>query len=50
MSFNTDSNKQAVEVLFSCKINSDDHPKLPLNGNEVQRFSSQKPLELFLDN
>ena len=28
MSFNPELNKQATEVLFSCKINSDDHPKL----------------------
>ena len=28
MSFNPDPNKQATEVFFSRKVNSDDHPKL----------------------
>ena len=50
MSFNPDSNKQATEVLFSRKVNSDDHPKLTFNGNQVQQCSSQKHLGLFLDN
>ena len=50
MSFNPDPNKQATEVLFSRKINSDDHPKLTFNGNQVQRCSSQKHLGLILDN
>ena len=50
MSFNPDPNKQATEVLFSRKINSDDHPKLTFNRNQVQRCSSQKHLGLILDN
>ena len=50
MSFDPDPNKQATEVLFSRKINSDDHPKLSFNGNQVQQCSSQKHLGLFLDN
>ena len=50
MSFNPDPNKQATEVLFSRKINSDDHPKLTFNGNQVPRCSSQKHLGLILDN
>ena len=50
MSFNPDPNKQSTEVLFSCKVNSDDHPKLTFNGNQVQQCSSQKCLGLFLDN
>ena len=44
MSFNPDPNKQATEVLFSRKVNSDDHPKLTFNGNQVERCSSQKHL------
>ena len=49
-SFNPDPNKQATELLFSRKVNSDDHPKLTFNGNQVQQCSSQKHLGLFLDN
>ena len=49
MSFCSDSNKQATEVLFCRKINSDDHPKLTFNGNQVQQCSSQKHVGLFLD-
>ena len=30
MSFDPDPNKQATEVLFSRKVNFDDHPKLTL--------------------
>ena len=48
MSFNPDPNKQATEVLFSRKINSDDHLKLNLNGNQVQQCSSQEHLGMFL--
>ena len=48
MSFHPDPDKQATEVLFSRKINSDDYPKLTFNGNQVQQRSSQKHLELFL--
>ena len=50
MSFNPDPNKQATEVLFSHKVNSDDHPKLTFNGNQVHQCFSQKHLGLFLDN
>ena len=50
MSFNLEPNKQAKEVLFSPKLNSDDHPKLTFNANQVQRCSSQKHFGLFLDN
>ena len=44
MSFNPDPNKQATEVLFSGKVNPDDHPELTCNGNQVQQCSSQKHL------
>ena len=35
MSFNSDPNKQATEVLFSHQTNSNDHSKLTFNGNQV---------------
>ena len=50
MPFNPDPNEQATEVLLSRKINSDGHPKLTFNGNQVQQCSSRKHLGLFLDN
>ena len=34
MSFDPDPNKQATEVLFSRKVNYDDHPKLTFNGTK----------------
>ena len=37
-------------MLFSRKVNSDDHPKLTFNGNQPQQCSSQKHLGLILDN
>ena len=49
MPFNLDPNKQATEVLFSRQVNSDDHPKLTFNGNQVQRCPSQKHLGFILD-
>ena len=39
MLFNRDPNKQATEVLFSHKINPDNHPKLPFNNDQVQQCS-----------
>ena len=50
MSFNPDPNKPATEVLISCKVNSENHLHLTLNGNQVQQCSSQKHLGLFSDN
>ena len=50
MSSNPNPNKQATEVLFSHKVNSDGHPKLNFNGNQVPQCSSQKHLGLLLDN
>ena len=50
MSFEPDPNKQTTEMLFSRKVNTDDHPKLTFNGNQVHQCSSQKHLGLFLDN
>ena len=46
-SFNPDSNKQATEVLFSGKVNSDDYPQLTFNHNPVHQLSSQKHVGLF---
>ena len=40
MPFNPDPNKQATEVLFSRRVNSDDHPKLTFNDNQFQQCSS----------
>ena len=45
-----DSSVENVIVLFSRKVNSDDHPKLTFNDKQVQQCSSQKHLGLFLDN
>ena len=50
MSFNPGPNKQATEVLFSRKVNSDDHSKLTFKGNQVQRCSFQKHSGLIVDN
>ena len=50
MSFEPDPNKQTTEMLFSRKVNTDDHPKLTFNCNQVHQCSSQKHLGLFLDN
>ena len=50
MPFNPDPNKQATEVLFSRRVNSDDHPKLTFNDNQFQQCSSQNHLGMFLDN
>ena len=50
MSFNPDPNKREIKVSFSRKGNSNDHPKLTFNGNQVQQCSSQKYVGLFLHN
>ena len=38
MSFNPDPNKQATEVLFSRKVNSNDHPNNYYHGMEFLSF------------
>ena len=48
MAFNPDPNKQANEILFSCKKNDVDHPVLLFNGSPVQRVSEHKHLGLIL--
>ena len=45
----TDPNKQAVETLFSRKINSDNHSKLKFNIQQVQQCSLHKPIGLTLE-
>ena len=49
MSFNPDPSKQAQEVFFSRKINKEYHPPLLSNNSTVQQISSQKHLEIHLD-
>ena len=48
MSFNPDPNKQATEILFSCKKKSVDHPPLIFNGTPVSRLAEHKHLGLIL--
>ena len=38
------------QKLFSRNVNSDDHPKLTFNGNQVQQCLSPKHLGFILDN
>ena len=45
----TDPNKQAVETLFSRKINSDNHSKLKFNIQQVQQCSLHKHIGLTLE-
>ena len=49
LAFNPDTNKQAVEVLFSHKSNKPIHPPLFFNGAEVLRVNEHKHLGLILD-
>ena len=49
MEFNPDPNKQATELLFSCKSNSPNHPSLFFNGTVVPKVTEQKHLGLILD-
>ena len=46
MAFNPDPNKQATEVLFSCKKKPVQHPELFFNGAPVSRVSEHKHLGL----
>jgi ribonuclease P/MRP protein subunit RPP40 len=48
MAFNPDPNKQATEILFSCKKKQIDHPQLFFNGTPVSRLDSHKHLGLIL--
>ena len=49
MEFNPDPNKQATEVLFSCKKCSSNHPQLIFNGTAITKVNEQKHLGLILD-
>ena len=42
MTFNPDPNKQATEILFSCKKKPVQHPVLSFNGSPVSRVSDHK--------
>ena len=48
MAFNPDPNKQANEVLFSCKQKQVHHPPLSFNGSPVKRVTEQKHLGLIV--
>ena len=48
MEFNPDPSKQATEVLFSCKKNRANHPRLIFNGSAVVKVNEQKHLRLIL--
>ena len=49
MLFNSDPNKQAVEILFSKKREKNNYPPLTFYGDNVQTATSQKHLSLVLD-
>ena len=49
MKFNPDPNKQAQEVNFSNRINKDSSVSITFNNSTVETISSQKHLELILD-
>ena len=49
MEFNPDPNKQAIEVLFSCKRISPNYPSLFFIGTVVPKVNEQKHLGLILD-
>ena len=49
MKFNSDLNKQATELLFSCKKNSPNHPSLFCNESVVPKVNEQKHLGRMLD-
>ena len=49
MSFNSDQNKQAQEVIFSRKITKSSHPQISFNNMPVFCVNFQKHLGLYLD-
>ena len=49
MEFNPDPNKQATELLCSCKGNSPSYPPLYFNDTVVSKINEQKHLGLILD-
>ena len=49
LEFNPDPNKQATEVLFSCKTSNPSHPQIMFNGTVVAKTNEHKHLGLILD-
>ena len=49
MSFNSDQNKQAQEVIFCRKITKLSHPQISSNNMPVSCFNFQKYLQICLD-
>ena len=49
MSFNPEVAKQAQEVVFSCKSQKVNHPKVNSNNSPAIQSSSQKHLGIHLD-
>ena len=49
MNFNTDSTKQAHEVIFSREAKEIYHPPLVFNNTSVSQSSSQKYLDVILE-
>ena len=49
MNFNSDTSKQAQEVLFSRKIKVTAHPQLLFKNNLVHETSKLESLGMFLD-
>ena len=49
MVFNPDINKEAIEVIFSVKKNTREHPELIFNGIPVSREDYTKHLGVYLD-
>ena len=49
MSFNPDSQKQAVELTFSRKKNEVDHPAIFFNNIPVEKVTEHKHLGIILD-
>ena len=51
MQFDPDPNKQANEIVFSCKLVSENlsYPPVKFNSNNITRCSHQKHLAVVLD-
>ena len=49
MNFNPDPTKKAQELIFSCKVQTTNHPPLFFNENVVPQTTLQKHLGMFLD-
>ena len=50
MSFNSDTSKQAQELIYSRKTKKEYHPPLALNNYNVSGTNSQKHLGFVVDN